>query len=98
MTEECRSLFTLVPSLAVLNSTSQAKFICVKLVDDQLDFQVMLSPNISSEKILLKKAQLNRTAIEIELQSLNYIGAFNMICSAVNRSSFGTTSDIIIGG
>jgi len=81
----------------VLNSTNTTKLICTKIKDDNRDFEVNLSSNISSKYIQISTNNLNETAIEIILQSFDYIGRFQLICSLKGEKDCDTRSNIIIG-
>jgi hypothetical protein len=80
----------------ILNSTSLSTFLCTKQNDDNKDFEISTIPIISSDNLKIYENHLNKTAIEIIIQSFNYIGAFNLICSSTDDQSVGI-SDIIIG-
>lgn len=40
---------------------------------------------------------LNKTMIEITINSFNYIGAFQLICPSIGNQSIGIRSDVFIG-
>ncbi len=81
----------------ILNSTSISKFLCTKQNDDNQGFEITTNPTISSNNIIIYEDLLNKTALEITIQSLNYIGAFILICSSIGGQSAGIRSDVFIG-
>jgi hypothetical protein len=80
----------------LLNTTSSTKLLCTKEKNDHHDFEVYLSPNISQNYIQISTNHLNETAIEITIQSLNYIGRFSLVCSLKGDTDHLTHSTIII--
>lgn len=89
--------FLIEPDHALLNSTNKTELICTKKKDDNHSFEVNLSPNISSEYIQISTNYLNDTAIEIIIQSFDYIGEFYLICSSKGEKDRGARSNITIG-
>ncbi len=70
--------------------------ICTKTKFDHHDFEVYLSPNISTNYIQISTNHLNDTTIEISIQSLNYIGRFSVVCSSKGDDNHSIHSTIII--
>ncbi len=89
--------FLIEPDFVILNSTSLSKILCTKQIDDNQGFEINTIPNISSNNLIIHEHLLNKTTLEITIQSFNYIGIFNLICSAIGDQSAGIRSDIIIG-
>ena len=80
-----------------MNSTSTTKFLCTKSKEDDLDFDISLIPTISSTNLKMYKHLLNRTTMEIFIESTGYVGAFHLICSSITHKSASVQSDITIG-
>jgi hypothetical protein len=81
----------------ILNSTSISKFLCTKQNGDDYDFEISTVPNISSDDLRIYENRFNDTAMEITIDSVGYIGAFYLICSAIENRSVGIRSDVYIG-
>jgi len=90
-------LFLIEPYTAKLNSTDKSTFVCTKQYDDNQDFEIRTFPNITSENLRIYEKRLNKTAIEITIQSFDFIGAFYLICSSIGNQSIGIRSDVLIG-
>ncbi|UJR27549.1 hypothetical protein I4U23_008831 [Adineta vaga] len=93
------SSIRLEPKFAILNATTSStmKFLCSKKQDETLEFEISLSPNISKDDVEISVKYLDRTTVEINMQSFDYIGAFQLICTLKEKQNSIARSDILIG-
>ena len=89
--------YCLEPYFAILNSTSSSIFSCTKYNDDNQGFEITTVPAILSDKLQIFEHRQNKTAIEIIIDSIGFIGEFKLICSSINNQSFGIQADVYIG-
>lgn len=87
-----------VPNLVIINSTSTTNFTCVNHRSNESPLEVKLSKIISSDEIKLSTNVLNQTTIHIQLESINYVGIFHLLCFSNGEPSNGTRADIIVKG
>ncbi|CAM4811007.1 unnamed protein product [Rotaria magnacalcarata] len=86
----------IVPSVAVIDSTSSTNFTCVDHELHNKPLAVNLSKIIPPSEIKITTNQLNKTAINIQLEMKNYVGIFHLLCYNDGEKSKGTRADIIV--
>ncbi|CAF4650162.1 unnamed protein product [Rotaria socialis] len=86
----------IVPSVVVIDSTSSTNFICVDHESHHKPLTVNLSKIIPPSEMKITTNQLNKTAINIQLEMKNYVGIFHLLCYNDGEKSKGTRADIIV--
>jgi hypothetical protein len=89
-------LVSLVPSIAILNSTSVGNFLCINHQSDDEPVIISLSKNISNDQLKIFLNQLNTTTMNIRIQLRDYIGIFHLFCDLKGKSNQRTVADVIV--
>jgi hypothetical protein len=81
-----------------MNSTSITNFLCINYQPNDLPLEANLSKIIPSNQMKLSIISSNMTAINIQLESINYIGIFHLLCYEKGQQTKGTLADVFVKG
>jgi len=94
----CFVYLSIGPDFVLLNSSNSSvvDFFCInRQSDDNIQFVIHISKNISKNQLKISRHQINRTLLHIRLRFRNYIGLFHLYCYLKDQKDHGTRADVI---
>lgn len=91
-------LFFSGPVRVIINSTSITDFLCINHQSNGGQLEAKLSKSIPINQMKLSTEVLNRTTMNIRLESNNYVGIFHVTCHLKGEENKGNRADVIVKG